>query len=72
VQLNPLYEWSQIDKERQWRVHTCFDACRPANAEEVDSGFTKDDRPICTDDSPKDIICLDPFENACEVYSIES
>jgi len=75
VRLNPLYEYSQIETDRQWKVHSCFDSCRPDPNDpdaEIDTGFTVDERPICTEDSAKDIICLNPFENDCEVFSTQS
>ena len=40
-------QFSVIDPERQWKVHTCFKECKEANE---DKAFISDNRPLCDKD----------------------
>jgi hypothetical protein len=73
LELNPTYPFSEIEIDRQWKVHTCFESCKDPNSEDL--AFTQDERPICgeiidgkeykLDDG---ILCLEPQKNDCEIY----
>lgn len=61
-----------LDVDRQWKVHSCFSACKPADGSSADNGFEVDERPVCgsEEEANDQIICLNPYQNECEVYSV--
>lgn len=68
IERNSQFPYSEIEPERQWRVHTCFKGCRKEG--EVDPAITLDERPICDDDQNREhdsILCLTP-ETECEIF----
>ena len=61
------------DGARQWRVHTCFRACREPDMEENSAAYYETDtRPICTAINEEgeyswDLICVNSDDD-CEVF----
>jgi hypothetical protein len=71
LDLNPTYPFSEIEKDRQWRVHSCFESCKDPDVSLRDPAFTVDERPECDDGENKlenGILCLQPHNNECEIY----
>lgn len=69
LDMNPTYPFSEIQSDRQWRVHSCFEICKDPN--NVDPAFSVDERPVCDDRDNKlenGILCLQPHANECETY----
>lgn len=68
IELNSEFPYSEIEPDRQWRVHRCYEGCRKEGVE--DPAITLDERPVCDDNENKEgesILCLTP-ENECEVF----
>ena len=59
---NAIYPYSNTETSRQWRVHTCFRACRDST-DELNFGDTS--RISCTEPINKDLWCVVPEDN-CE------
>jgi hypothetical protein len=76
IPMNPLYEFSDITPGKQWRVHTCFESCQIRD--KVDPSITLDTRPFCDElgydysKGEREIICVDPLLNDCEVFQHKS
>ena len=43
---NEDYPFSDLDTDRQWKVHTCFKDCKELDADDV-GDYQHDDRPVC-------------------------
>ena len=72
-----MFPFAKTEPDRQWRVHSCFEHCRPnpdTQSDKVDKAFTVDNRPICKDDADiaKGLICANPYDNTCEVLRGEN
>ena len=76
ININPYFPFSEVNPEKQWRTHICFDNCKPpAGSSDIDPGFTIDKRPECdetTKNKDKEIICLQPYKNECQVLQLDS
>ena len=56
INKNPTFPYSKIETDRQWKVHACFESCKPdeskLDATELAAykkAFKVDKRPVCQD-----------------------
>jgi len=72
--LNADFPFSEVEPERQWRVHTCFELCKPTDPALIDDAFSVDERPDCLSSHTDNdgMLCLNPYENECEVLQLKT
>ena len=60
IKRNAQFDWSKIEIDRQWKVHSCFESCKP-DVSKLDAAalatykkaFKIDNRPVCEETNTK-------------------